>query len=174
MRDTDEPTSTDIQPEDVRVRNSFNLVVTGSSALAMAVMGGFLCSVKQVNPSVVMRVDLATAIGFLLGGAVTWLFCRIMLPTADEAKSLDPAKQQARRRWLIGFVAFSVVGMLASVVVSLRNIQSNELRQIVVGAVFAVIVLAGVGFFSFVLFRFMERDSASLKDGECEPGDLDH
>jgi len=44
----------------------------------------------------------------------------------------------------------------------------------VVGAVFAVIVLAGVGFFSFVLFRFMERDSASLKDGECEPGDLDH
>ena len=141
--------------------------------MAVAVMGGFLCSVKQVNPSVVMRVDLVSLIGFLVGGAVTGLFCRIMLPAADEAKGLDPAKQQTRRRWLIGFTVFSVVGMLTSVAVSLRNIQSAEFRQIVVGAVSAVIVLTGVGVFSFVLFRFMEKDSASLKDGECEPGELD-
>lgn len=162
-----------IQPEDARVRNSFNLIVTGSSALAVAVLGGFLCSVKQVNPNLEIRVDLVSIVGFFAAGAVTWVFCRNLLPTPEEAERLDPAKQRGRRRWFIGFSLASVAGMLASVAVSLRNIESGELRQIVVGAFFAVVVLCGVGCFSWILFRFMEKDSVSLRDGECEPGDLD-
>ena len=173
MAENENPSKVGIKPEDARVRASFNLIVTGSSAFAMAVLGGFLGSVKQVNPNLEIRVDLVSIVGFLLSGAVTWFFCRIMLPSAEEAERLDPAKQQARRRWLIGFSVVSVVGMLASVAVSLRNIESGELRQIVVGAFFAVVVLCGVGCFSWVLFRFMEKDSGSLKDGECEPGDLE-
>jgi hypothetical protein len=173
MADNDQRAPTGIKPEDVRVRNTFNLVVTASSALAMAAMGGFLCAVKQVNPTLEMRVDAVSVVGFLTAGVATWFFCRIMLPSAEEAERLDPTKQQSRRRWLIGFSVVSIVGMLASVAVSLRNIESGELRQIVAGAFFAVIVLCGVGYFSWILFKFMEKDSASLKDGECEPGDLE-
>lgn len=170
MKQPSEPT---IKPEDARVRRSFNRVVTFSSASAMAGLGGFLGAVKQVNPALEVRLDLVAALAFLAAGAVTWLFCNIMLPSTDEVDQIDPARQQTRKRWLIGFSLFSGGGILAAVVASLRTINGGELRHIVTGVFFAVVVLAGVGWFAAVLFRFMEKEDASLKDGECEPGELD-
>lgn len=161
-----------VKADDSRVRNSFNLIVTASSSFGMAAMGAFLCSVKQVNPSIVTRIDAVSVIGFVVPGVLTWFFCKSLLPATDEAHALDPSKTRSRRRWLIFFTAFTVLGMLTSVGFSLRNISSGPLKQIMLGAVCATIVLSIVGFCSWSLFRALEKDGESLKDGECEPGDL--
>ncbi len=161
-----------VKASDARVRNAFNLIVTAASTLAMAVMGGFLASIKQVNPTIIVDIDAVALIGFVGAGAPTWLFCRIMLPDVDEALKLDPSKHRMRRRWMIGFTAFTTIGMLISVAVSLKNIHSTGLRQIILGSFCAVIVLSIVAWFSITLFRFLEKDGNSLKDGECEPGEL--
>ena len=160
-----------VKADDTRVRNSFNLVVTVASSFGMAAMGAFLCSVKQVNPTIVTRFDILSVLGFIVPGVVTWIFCKKLLPSTDEALALDPSKTQSRRRWLIFFTAFTVIGMLASVGFSLRN-AGGALKQIIFGAFCAVIVLSIVGFASWSLFRALEKDGEKLKDGECEPGDL--
>ena len=172
MPNGNNPTNEPVKAADARVRNSFNLVVTGASSLGMAAMGAFLCSVKQVNPTIIASFDIVSVVGFIVPGVLTWMFCRKLLPATDEALALDPSKTRSRRRWMIFFTVFTVLGMLTSVAVSLRNTGPGPLQQIVVGASFAVVVLSIVGFFSWSLFRFLEKDSESLKDGESEPGDL--
>ena len=163
MNAPNDQTNDPVKADDTRMLNSFNLVVTAASSFGMAAMGAFLCSVKQVNG--------LSVLGFIVPGVVTWLFCKKLLPSTDEALALDPSKNRSRRRWLISFTAFSVIGMLASVGFSLRN-AGPALNQIILGAVLAVIVLSIIGFASWSLFSALEKDGDTLKDGECEPGDL--
>ena len=171
MNAPNDQTNDPVKADDTRMLNSFNLVVTAASSFGMAAMGAFLCSVKQVNPKIVTQFDGLSVLGFIVPGVVTWLFCKKLLPSTDEALVLDPSKNKSRRRWLISFTAFSVIGMLASVGFSLRN-AGPALNQIILGAVLAVIVLSIIGFASWSLFSALEKDGDTLKDGECEPGDL--
>jgi hypothetical protein len=85
MNAPNDQTNDPVKADDTRMLNSFNLVVTAASSFGMAAMGAFLCSVKQVNPKIVTQFDGLSVLGFIVPGVVTWLFCKKLLPSTDEA-----------------------------------------------------------------------------------------
>lgn len=138
----------------------FIQVVKVSTALGLGLMAAFLYSLKQVHPHIVLEFGFGTVLAFLVTAVFSWLFCNVLFKGEyDEGDSVQAAALKKRRvtRWVIFFIVISSLITAAAFLYSLKDLASDNRREVIEGAGIAVIVLSIGGFFIHKSVRFFEE-----------------
>ena len=122
-----------------------------ASSFSIALLAGFLASLKQVNPAIQVRFTVGSAVAFVLGGILTALYLRLILK-ADKR----------RRSFLVGGAA--VVCVLGYFLIGIADTSRENRSDVTIGTAIAVAVLSCVGFVLWRLTRFLEADQAENQD----------
>ena len=123
----------------------FEKLVMWASSFSIAVLGGCLASLKQVNPSIVLQFSLASVVGFVGGGVLTALFLRIVLH-GDK-----------RRRSILVFVA-AIASVVGYFLFGIENTAKENRHDVTIGTVIAVMVLSFLAWVIWRLGRYFESD----------------
>lgn len=142
-----------IKPADKDSRD-FEKLVFWVSTFSIAVMAGFLASIKQINPAVQFRFSIFSVVAFIAGGALTALFLRFILKGRKSRKGL-----------LV--VGVAIVCVLGYFFIGIKHVSSDNRRDVIIGTVAAVIVLSFLGFILWRISRFFEsEDERNREIGE--------
>ena len=139
--------------DDSKPERDFEKLVVWTSSFSIAVLAGFLASLKQVNPSIVFRFSAGTVIGFVGGGVLTALFLRIVLHGDKK-----------RRALLV--VAAAIASVVIYFLFGIKNTSRENRSDVTIGTVIAVTVLSLVAWVLWRLARFLEADQQQNRDGE--------
>ena len=139
--------------DDSKQSRDFEKLVMWASSFSIAVLAGFLASLKQVNPSIVFRFSVGSVIGFVGGGVLTALFLRIVLHGDKK-----------RRALLV--VAAAIASVVIYFLFGIKNTSRENRSDVAVGTVIAVMVLSLVAWVLWRLARFLEADQQQNRDGE--------
>lgn len=137
--------------ENSRQSRDFEKLVIWTSTFSIAVLAGFLASIKQVNPAVRFQFSALSVIAFFVGGALTFVFVRSVL---------SPNKK--RRALLVVIVA--VAALLGYFAFGIKNVSSENRRDVTIGTALAVAVLAFLGWVLWRVSRFFEGDEQRNRD----------
>ena len=131
------PNKTPLPPGESKQGRDFEKLVIWTSAFSIAVITGFLASLKQVNPAIQLRFSVVSVVAFIAGGVLTALFLRVVLHT-----------NKRRRTFLVlGAAIASVVGYF---LIGIADTASENRSDVTIGTITAVVVLS---FVAFVLWR---------------------
>jgi Na+/proline symporter len=129
----------------------FERVVTWASALSIAIAAGFLVSLKQINPTIIIRFSLLTVIAFFTAGILTVLFFQWLMRRANSEK---PSGQG--RLWGI-IIAIAVAGtFIGCVIFAIRNVSFQQQKDVIIGTSLAAVVLTFVGVLCWRIIRWLE------------------
>jgi hypothetical protein len=148
---------TRVPEEPPKNHRDFMLIIKIGVALSLALMAAFLLSLKQVHPTIVMRLDWISIAGCLITGIVSWRFCTI-LQKSDE--SADPGRRRFMIRWMKGFLGAASLGTVAAFAYALKDVSGPSRLEVIEGTAIAVVVLAIGGWLIYRAFRFFEEQSA--------------
>lgn len=135
-------------PDTSREGRLFEKLVLWVSAFSIAVTAGFLASLKQVNPAVIIHFNAVSVIAFLLGGAITFWFLRVVLGGNKRHRAL----------WVI---VAAIVCVLGYFLFGIKNAAQENRSDVTVGTIIAVAVLSFVGWLLWKVSRFLESDQAA-------------
>lgn len=138
---------------DSKQGRDFEKLVMWASSFSMAVLVGFLASLKQVNPSIVFHFTFATVVGFVGGGVLTPLFLRIVLHA------------NKRRRAILVFAA-AIASVVGYFLFGIENTAKENRHDVVIGTVAAVAVLSFLAWVIWQLGRYFESDGQNNRDEE--------
>jgi hypothetical protein len=136
---------------DSKQERDFEKLVIWASSFSIAVLGGCLASLKQVNPSIVMRFSVETVVGFIGGGVLTALFLRIVLH-GDK-----------RRRSVLVFAA-AIVSVIGYFLFAIGNTARETRNDFIIGTVAALTVLSFLAWVIYRVGKFFESDQPEEKD----------
>lgn len=142
-----------IKPADSKESRDFEKLVIWVSTLSIAVMAGFLASIKQINPAVQFRFTIFSIVAFIVGGALTAVFLRFVLKGNKSKKGLV-------------VVAVAIACVLGYFFIGIKHVSSDNRRDVIIGTVAAVIVLSFLGFVLWRITRFLESDQQQKRDGD--------
>ena len=131
--------------ENSRQGRQFEKLVIWTSTFSIAALAGFLASIKQVNPAVRFQFSALSVIAFFVGGALTFVFVRSVLNANKK-----------RRALLVAIVA--VAALLGYFAFGIKNVSSENRRDVTIGTAIAVAVLAILGWVLWRVSRFFEGD----------------
>lgn len=139
-----------MNPEEDSAENSrqgrqFEKLVIWTSTFSIAALAGFLASIKQVNPAVLFQFSALSVIAFFVGGALTFVFVRSVL------------NANKKRRTLL-VVIVTVAALLGYFAFGIKNVSSENRRDVTIGTAIAVAVLALLGWVLWRVSRFFEGD----------------
>ena len=134
-----------IRPSDSKDSRDFEKLVIWVSTLSIAVMAGFLASIKQVNPAVQFRFSVFSVVAFIAGGALTALFLLFILKGNKSRKGL-----------LVLAVAIACV--LCYFFIGIKHVSAENRQDVTIGAAIAVAVLAFLGSVLWRIIKFLESD----------------
>jgi hypothetical protein len=137
--------------EDSKDGRDFQKLVVWASSFSMAVLAGFLASLKQVNPAILVKFDAVSAVAFVLGGVFTAIFLRIVM------------KADKRRRAVL-VVGAAIVSVLGYFTLAIKDTAHENRSDVTIGTAIAVAVLSCVAFVLWRLTRFFEADKADDRD----------
>jgi peptidoglycan/LPS O-acetylase OafA/YrhL len=138
---------------DSKDSRDFEKLVVWVSTFSIAVMAGFLASLKQVNPAIQIRFDAVSVAAFILGGVSTAVFLRIVL------------KANKRRRALL-VVGAAIVCVLGYFLLGIKDTSRENRSDVTVGTAIAVAVLSCVAVVIWRLTRFLEADEPKNRDDD--------
>ncbi|HEY0457409.1 MAG TPA: hypothetical protein VGE41_13640 [Verrucomicrobiae bacterium] len=140
----------------------FVRVVEFATALSLALMTGFLVSIKHVNPSLEFQFNAWVVISFLISAAIAWLACHLFFRsiTTDVPAESSLNRKRLLLRWVIIFCAGIFLETLLAVAHSLRGIPSEKLREVIEGALWAVLVLSLTAALFWRLTRFFGAEES--------------
>lgn len=144
-------------------QRDFVRVVQVGTALALGVMAAFLYSLKQVHPSIHLEFTIGTVVTFLATAAFSWVFCSVLFKgefVEGEAAQFAAIKRRRVVRWTFFFIVVSSLSTGGAFLYSLKDVSSENRREVIEGAGFAVVVLTIGGFFIHKAVRFFEEQSA--------------
>ena len=121
----------------------------------MGLAAALLASVKQVNPTVQFRFSALTVAAFVVTGASSIAVFQMILRATDNPGG--PASR-SRRVLLILFAMASGAILLASLGVALKDVSPDGRTDFIIGALTAVAVIAGIGWFSWRIVRFLDSE----------------
>ncbi|MEY2466349.1 MAG: hypothetical protein QOD03_870 [Verrucomicrobiota bacterium] len=158
--------SDDITPPDQsKHSHDFERVVTWASALSMAIAAGFLASLKQINPIIIIRFSLLTVMAFFAAGILTVLFFQWLMRRANSEK---PTGQN--RLWGI-MIAIAALGtFVGCVVFAIRNVSFQQQKDVIIGTSLAAVVLTFVGVLCWRIVRWLEASDEKQKEDEDSGG----
>jgi FtsH-binding integral membrane protein len=134
-----------IIPAETKDERDFEKLVTWVSTLSIAVMAGFLASLRQVNPALQFRFSFVSVVAFVAGGVLTALLLRFILNGHRQKRGL-----------LV--VAVAIASVLGYFLFGIKNASSDSRSDVIVGTAIAVAVLSFVGFLLWRVGRFFESD----------------
>lgn len=137
------------QADDDRLK----LVIKWAVTFCIGAMAGFIGAVRQVNPTIEIRFDWLTVLGFVAGCGMGWLFWRVIPDDASRARN-------GRSKWLpftLWLAALSAM-MVAGFVYGMKDISSAKQREMYLGTGMAVLVLTFVGFLFWRSVKYFEDD----------------
>ncbi len=137
------------QADDDRLK----LVIKWAVTFCIGAMAGFIVAVRQVNPTIDIRFDWRTVLGFLVGCGMGWLFWRV-IPDDTGRPRTGRSKWLPFMLWLATLCAMMVFGF----VYGMKDISSSKQREMYLGTGMAVSVLMFVGFFFWRAVKFFEDD----------------
>lgn len=156
IQSTVNTTNTPLPLGDSKQGRDFEKLVLWASSFSIAVLAGFLASIKQVNPAVQFRFSALSAVAFVLGGVLTAVFLRLVL------------RSNSRRRALFVFGA-AVACVIGYFLMGLKNAPQENRRDMTIGTVIAVAVLSFVAWLLWRVSRFLERDQQRNRNNPDEP-----
>ena len=130
---------------DSKDSRDFEKLVVWVSTFSIAVMAGFLASLKQVNPSIQVRIDAVSVVAFILGGVSTAVFLRIVLK----------ANKRRRAFLVVGAAIACVLGYFA---LAIKDTAHENRSDVTIGTAIAVAVLSCVALVIWRLTKFLEAD----------------
>lgn len=134
-----------IRPADTKDARDFEKLVIRVSTFSIAVMAGFLASIKQINPAVQFRFSILSVVAFLAGGAFTALFLRFIL------------KGRQHKRGLF-VVAVAIACVLGYFLFGIKNVSPDSRRDVTIGTGIAIAVLSFAGWLLWRVAKFFEED----------------
>jgi Na+/proline symporter len=154
--------SDDITPsKQSKNERDFERVVTWASALSMAITAGFLVSLKQINPTIIIRFSLLTVVAFFAAGFLTVLFFQWLMRRANSEKSSGQS-----RLWGI-VIAIVALGTFAGCVIfAIRNVSFQQQKDVIIGTSLAAVVLTFVGVFCWRIVRWLEASDKEQNEDE--------
>jgi peptidoglycan/LPS O-acetylase OafA/YrhL len=138
---------------DSKEGRDFQKLVIWASSFSIALLAGFLGSLKQVNPTIQIRFTVASAVAFVLGGILTAVFLRLVLKA-----------NKRKRAFLV--VSAAVVCVLGYFLLGIADTARENRSDVAVGTAIAVAVLSCVGFVLWRLTRFLEADQPEPRDDD--------
>ncbi len=155
------------QHKPTKDERDFVKVVQAGTALALGVMAAFLYSLKQVHPSIRLEFTIGTVIAFLVTAVFSWMFCGVLFKGEfNEGDTVQSAAIKKRRvvRWTIFFIVVSGLATGGAFLYSLKDVSSQNRREVMEGAGLAVAVLTAGGFLIHKSVRFFEeQDRVNLE-----------
>lgn len=142
-----------IKPAETKDGRDFEKLVVWVSTLCIAVMAGFLASIRQVNQAMHLRFSVWSVVGFLAGGALTASFLHFVLGGNKRKRCL----------LVVAVAIFAVLGYFAF---GIKNVLPENRRDVTIGTVAALAVLSFVGWLIWRVGRFFEGDQRGNKDGD--------
>ena len=136
---------------DSKEGRDFQKLVLWASSFSIALLVGFLASLKQVNPTIVIRFSVASVIGFIGGGVLTALFLRVVMHANKK-----------RRAMLV--LAAAIVSVVLYFLFGIENTASENRSDVTIGTLIAVTVLSFLAFMLWRLTRYLEADQEQNKD----------
>jgi peptidoglycan/LPS O-acetylase OafA/YrhL len=124
---------------------AFEKLVLWLSTASIAIVAGFLASIKQVNPVIEIRFTLATVVAFLAGGVLTALFLRGIL-RADKK----------RRAFLV--VIAAILCLLGYFAMGIDKTAQGNRVDVTIGTILALTALSSGGLLLWRIFRFLEAE----------------
>jgi peptidoglycan/LPS O-acetylase OafA/YrhL len=140
-----------IKPAETKDERDFEKLVIWVSTLSIAVMAGFLASIKQVNPALQFRFSIFSVLAFIAGGALTAFFLRFVLKGNKSKKGL----------LVVGVAIACVIGYFF---IAIRHVPPDTRRDVTIGTAAAVAVLSFLGFILWRMTRFFESDQQRDRD----------
>ena len=138
-------------PADSKDGRDFQKLVVWVSSFSIAVMAGFLASLKQVNPAIVLRFNVVSVVAFVLGGVLTALYLRLV------------SKASKRRRTLLvlGAAIACVLGYFA---LGIKDTAQENRSDVTIGTMIAVAVLSCVALVLWRVIHYFEADPTDERD----------
>ncbi|MBM3821816.1 MAG: hypothetical protein FJ404_02815 [Verrucomicrobia bacterium] len=130
---------------------SFVRWVEYASALCLGGMGGFLVSLRQVNPKLRFEIDALTVLSGLVcfvGTLVAWRWI--------EKQGGDTQAGKRTRRVAAGLVVLVALALASSFLYSLKDVSAEKRHDFLVGTFCALLVLAVVGYVIRRVGKFLE------------------
>ena len=129
----------------------FQKLVVWASSFSIALLAGFLASLKQVNPVIRIRFTVGSAVAFVVGGILTAIYLRIVLKA-----------NKRKRAFLV--VGAAVVCVLGYFLMGIENTARENRSDVTVGTAIAVTVLSFVALVLWRVTRFLEADQTEHGD----------
>ena len=129
----------------------FEKLVIWASSFSIAMLAGFLASLKQVNPAILIRFTPGSVVAFVAGGILTAVFLRLVLKAGKR-----------KRAFLV--VGAAVVCVAGYFLLGIENTSRENRSDVTVGAAIAVTVLSFMAFVLWRLTRYLEADQAERGD----------
>ena len=142
---------THLPDSDSKEGRDFEKLVVWLSALSIAVMAGFLASLKQVNPAVQLRFSALSVVACIAGGVLTVLFLRVVLHGNKRHRAL-----------LVVIVA--IASVLGYFLFGIKNASPENRLDVTIGTALALAALSFVGWLLWCVVRFLERDEKQNGD----------
>jgi Na+/proline symporter len=136
---------------DSKEGRDFEKLVMWASSFSIAVLAALLASLKQVNPSIVLRFSVATILAFVGGAVLTPLFLRVVM-------------HGSKKRRAILVIAAAIVSVLTYFLFGIENTSQENRTDVTIGTAIAVIVLSFVAWVLWRLARFLESDQQENRD----------
>ena len=136
------------------------LVVQASSALSLATLAALLCSVRSVSPSIQFRFSPLTVVAFVLAGALSIGFWRLVF-RLSAGQGQNEAQDRSGKAWLAALGSVLAVGLLVAFLYPLKDFSREKQLEFTIGGASALFFLSVLGFIFWKLIQFLEKDSAS-------------
>jgi Na+/proline symporter len=137
--------------DDSKDGRDFQKLVVWVSSFSIAVMAGFLASLKQVNPAIVLRFNVVSVVAFVLGGVLTALFLRIV----------QRANKRRRVLLVLGAAIACVLGYFA---LGIKDTAQENRSDVTIGTAIAVTVLSCVALVLWRVIHYFEADPSDERD----------
>lgn len=138
---------------------SFLQVAKFSSAFACGVMGGFLYSLKQVNPSLQLEFGVGTLLMAILTAGLALFLWKVVTDFAVGAAAKGGT--DSGRRKFIALIVGGVLlftGMFVSYFYAIKDIRRAAFLQVLQGTTLALFVIGGIGVILVRLARMLNRN----------------
>jgi Na+/proline symporter len=138
---------------DSKEGRDFEKLVLWASSFSIAVLAALLASLKQVNPSIVLRFSVATVVAFVGGAVLTPLFLRVVMHGSKK-----------RRALLV--IAAAIVSVLTYFLFGIENTSQENRTDVTIGTAIAVTVLS---FVAWVLWRLAQYFNSDQPNDDGPP-----